>query len=509
MWAKLHLEPPLLKVLEITTANMKFSLVVLRSVAQQGTRVRLTFDLVPSWQSHYLDIQAVNPKDSLGKIKTEVFSNMYESLTEGNGDAMFQSSDEEYQRSDRRRSTTVIRSGFILNIFISFLCCIIPGIQESGRLKDRYFIPAAVIVLCQWYTVGEYGYVIKTFWKNATYQNLSDTTNCPSCNSTCFAKLPPEMLVIRTETVILLMGLIVSGALTLTLGVLYFRRNTRRMEYDGRRKLHLLPRVNDDLLDKDELDDLSDKDWLQTNCLLVVGIIITILTILTDQLCNTYFDFVGIHNFLNQEFFHPYQKAMYSVALSMTFWGYGATICACCLFHAMALRIRSRIRRTELTVLRSVSSREGFFAHTNNLIRYKTEMTSMFKPWFATHNAVFIPLLAGIIYEWVKVLQATENRLPRECFSRLMAAQISGTLLIVYKFAFPIMSASLVTNSFTKYFRNIAFSNKIKDARVTEILALSEYTGFEIFFIRVTPKLSILLLVSCFIGVLNVVAKVG
>ena len=436
---------------------------------------------------------------------------MYGSITESNCDILNSNKDRlpQSQSNARSRNTNVFKSGLIINLFISLLYCISPSIQQSGQLKDRYFIPAAVLSLSQWYAVGEYVYVVHTFWKNATYQNVTSSTKCTFCKNQCFKQLPPEMLVIRTETVILLMGLVVSGALTLTLGVLYFRRNTRRLEYDGRRKLHLLPRVNDDLLDIDEVDDLSDKDWLQTNGLLVVGILIFILAILTDQLCNTYFDFVGIHNFLSQKFFHFYQKSMYIVALSMLFWGYGATICACCLFHAMALRIRSRIHRTELTVLRSVRSREGFFAHTNSLIRYKTEMTSMFKLWFVSHNIVFTLLLAGIIYEWVEVLQATENTVPKACFSRLMASQASGTLLILYKFAFPIISGSLVTNSFTKYFRNIAFSNKIKDMEVTEILALAEYSGFEIFYIRVTPKLAIILLAACFIGVLKVVTQVG
>ena len=411
---------------------------------------------------------------------------------------------------DRSRSShNVFTNGFLLKFFISFFYGVIPCTHQSGQLKERYFIPATIIVLWSWYTIGEYCYVVNTFWKNATYQNLTESTKCPLCQSTCFKNLPPEMLVIRTETVILLLGLVVSGALTLTIGVLYFRRNTRRIDHGGRKRFYLLPRVNDDLLEEDGLDDLSDTDWLQTNCLLVVGILIVIFSILTDQLCNTYFDFVGIHIFVGQEFVPLYQKAMYIVALSMLFWGYGATICACCLFHAMALRIRSRIHRTELTVLSNVSSREGFFVHTNNLIRYKTEMTSMFKLWFASHNIVFILLLAGIVYEWIEVLQITENAAPKECFPILMASQLAGTLAIAYKFAFPIISASLVTNSFIKYFRNIAFSNKIREIEVTEILALAEYSGFEIFYIRVTPKLAVIVLASCFIGVLKVVTQVG
>ena len=435
---------------------------------------------------------------------------MYGSIAQSNGDVMLSPNEDsplQSQSNARRRSTNVFKSGLVLKFFISFLYGIIPRIQQSGQLKERYFIPAAILVLCQWYAVCEYCYVVHTFWKNATYQNVTNPSKCQLCTTPCFRDLPAEMLVIRTETVILLMGLVASGALTLSIGLLYFRKNTRRMEYGGGRRLYLLPRVNDDLLEIDELDDLSDKDWLQTNGLLVVGILIVVFSILTDHFCNTYFDFIGIHNFLSH--LHLYQKAMYFLALWMLFWGYGATICACCLFHAMALRIRSRIHRTELTVLRSVSSREGFFAHTNNLIRYKTEMTSMFKLWFATHNIVFILLLAGIIYEWVEVLQVTENAAPKTCFPVLMASQLAGTFAIAYKFAFPIISASLVTNTFIKYFRNIAFSNKIKDMEVTEILALAEYSGFEIFYIRVTPKLAIILLASCFIGVLKVVTQIG
>ena len=435
---------------------------------------------------------------------------MYGSLEETDDDFNCDTSgDEQIQITDRSERSNIIKSNVILKFFVSCFYGILPQFHQSRHYKEIYFIPAAILAVFQWLALAEYSYVVTNYWKNSTYQNLTSETKCKYYHCKCFKDLPPEMLVIRTETVILLMGLLISGAITVTLGTMYFRRNFRAMPFTNRRRLRLLPQVSGNLCDGDELNDLRSKDWIQVNALLAAGIIIVIFSIFTDQFFNTYFDFVGIHNFLKNKHLPAGQKVMYFLALSMLFWGYGATICACCLFHAMALRINSQIDNTELVVLANVHSREGFFVHTNNLIRYKTEMISMFKLWFASHNIVFILLLAGVIYEWIEVLQVTENTIPQSCFLNLMASQLAGTLAIVYKFAFPIISASLVTNRFNKYFKNIAFSNKIKDMNVTEILILTEQTGFEVFFIRVTPKLAVLLCVSCFIGVLKVVTQIG
>ena len=438
---------------------------------------------------------------------------MYGSLTEIHSDSTDDKRDDElfqFPSTDMGTRTNVVKSDLILKFFISCLYGIIPHVDLSGEHKDRYFIPAVFVVLSQWFAVAEYSYVVNTYWRSTKYQSYINTKEKSLCNTTCFRNLPSNMMVIPTETIILLMGLVVSGALTVTLGALYFRRTFKANTFSGRRRLCLLPRLGDHV-DGDELKSLSKKDWLQINGLLAAGILIVIFSIFTDQFYNTYFDFVGIHCFLHTKFPKTpseLQKYMYFYALSMLFWGYGATICACCLFHAMALRIKAQIYSTEKTVLTSVHSREAFFDHTETLVRYKKEMISMFRLWFVSHNIVFIILLAGIVYEWVEVLQLTEKTIPSECSKNLIMSQLSGTLAIVYKFAFPILSASLVTNRFKSYFKNIAFSNRIKDMSTIEILALAEHSGFEVFYIRVTPKLAILICASCFIGVLKVVAQV-
>ena len=391
---------------------------------------------------------------------------------------------------------SIFKSDRILRFFIYCLYGIVPCCRRSEH-GGRFILPA-ILALGQWYAVAEYSYVIGKFWKNETYQK-------PWTNKTCFTKLSGNMLKIPTESAILLMGLVISGALTVTLGAFYFRRNLNRIPIRGRRQSELFPRVNVNW--QDEHEDLSSKDWLQTNVLLAAGIFILTFAIFTDQFYNTYFDFVGIHNFLRNKSVTPGAEIMYYSALGMLFWGYGATICACCLFHAMALRIKTRVEDTESMVLKTVQSRESFFTYTNYLIRFKREMIKKFKIWFVSHNVMFIMLLAAIIYEWIKVFQ-NGSSVPKECLTNLIMSQLSGTLIILYKFAFPIMSASLVTHRFNNYFENIAYSNKIKDMDVTEILALAEHSGFEVFSVRITPKLALLIFASCFIGIVKVLAQV-
>lgn len=416
------------------------------------------------------------------------------------------------EKGERWESRKLYKSELILKILIYCLYGIFPGLVNSGRSSDWYLVPAVVVTTGQWFAVGEYIYVIARFWKSERFQNISSNNDCADPYMRCYTA--NYMTVIPTETVVLLMGLVFSGAITVVLGTIFFRENFRRTPVNGWRRFDLIPDMQDDPFEQAEnrLSDGDGTDWLHTNMLLAVGFLILGFSIFTDQAFNTYFDFVGIHNFLcvkGERAPSGRQKVMYYTALVMLFWGYGATICACCLFHAMAMRIKQRVSYTERVVLNNVCTKEEFLWHTNKLISYKKQMISRFKLWFTSHNVMFVILLAAMIYEWIEVLQQKGRSIPAECLPNLIVSQVSGTMIICYEFAFPILSASLVTDRFSKYFKNVAFSSTIKDMHATDILALAQHSGFDVLFIRVTPKVALLIFGSCFAGILKIATQGG
>ena len=430
---------------------------------------------------------------------------------------------------------SIWRSDRIMKFFICLLYGIFPGMLKTNERRICYLIPTILIVLLQWFAVFMYAYCINRFWiQNDKSLEHKGKDECINFIDAANGNIPPE-------TAILLMGLVISGAITVSIGAVYFHRRGNVFSRLSYAKFELLPEIQ--VRNENEDWDNIPKDWLSTNVLVGIGLLVMAYTIFTDQKYNTFYDFIGIHDFLNttnvtstapcpqtasvlnlsKHAGNPpkkadsKQKVLYYTALVMLFWGFGATICACCLFHAMANRITSRIKYTQEIILSRVRSRDDFFFYNRELHYYKDEMISKFKFWFASHNVMFVILLAAMIYEWIMLFRDTGStkkldKRTRDCRShcnnKLLMAQISGTLLISYKFAFPILSASKVTSCFRNFYMNIALSNKVQGLDVIELMALSKNSGFELYFIRVTPQLAVAIFISCFIGILKFVGDV-
>eukprot|EP00795_Rhopilema_esculentum_P016278 gene16277-7661_t len=358
----------------------------------------------------------------------------------------------------------------------------------------------------QWYSVCIYVYMVFSPWSkvlkfdNSSREKLVHEFGQDKCMKSIIER-STHMPIIPTETAVLLLGLVFSGAITATFGALYFRANDSVIARKGMSKFDLIPKIDSDFLDDDR--DFFSLDWLITNTLFLFGLLVMAFTIFTDQFYNTFYDFLGIHFFLHYKE-SALLNAGYYVAIFGLFWGYGATICACCLFHAMTQRMISRIDYKEKIIMSRVSSRLEFLRHNRELYQYRSELLLKFRYWFASHNMVFVVLLAAIIYEWLKVFKGKAIEAPSACQKNLFMSQLSGTLIIIYKFAFPIISASLVTNRFRKFYMKLATSDKIHGIELIECLTMAKKIGFELFSVRITPQLAITISLSCFIGILKV-----
>ena len=398
---------------------------------------------------------------------------------------------------------SMCKSDRIFKFFISVLFGIIP---RKTKTTFCFLLPSIVIAMMQWYSVCIYVHMVFSHWSkvqqftNSTRENLFHEFGQDECMKSII-KRSTHMPIIPTETAVLLLGLVMSGAITATFGALYFRANDSVIARKGMSKFDLIPKINSDFFDDD--GSFFSSDWLITNMLFLFGLLVMAFAIFTDQFYNTFYDFLGIHFFLYYQD-RPLLNTGYYVAIFGLFWGYGATICACCLFHAMTQRMISRIDYKEQIITSRVSSRLEFLRHNRELYQYRSELLFKFRYWFASHNMVFIVLLAAIIYEWLKVFKGKAIEAPSTCQKNLLMSQLSGTFIIIYKFAFPIISASLVTNRFRKFYMKLATSDKIRGVELIECLTMSKKIGFEIFSVRITPQLAITISLSCFIGILKV-----
>ena len=382
----------------------------------------------------------------------------------------------------------------ILKFFVCIFYGIIPSWLKNHQKKACSIIATVAVCILHWFAVGGYIYCNRKFW--------STTKTKTANNGTRSEQSIDSLPLIPQETLLLLVGLSTSGAITVTMAVHFFYlqgNNFSKKTKTQRRSFSLMPAIihaeGDQLLPAS----ISTQDWRNTNIIFAVGITSIIFILGTNLGTNTMFNFYGIRAFLTHTTIT--NKLIYYITLTMLFWGFIATVCACCIFHVMARYIIANIEQTQRLVLSQATTRAEFFMYHERLLTYRDKMAGKFKYWFAIHNSMFILLVAMMIYEWISFMKSSKYQ------HNYILSQTSGTVLICYKFAFPFISASLVTVKFKEFYVTIARSNRFPD--IPELLLLSNTFGFEVFGLRITPSVAVIVILSSCVGFLkNIVAVI-
>ena len=394
------------------------------------------------------------------------------------------------QKRTSERKCSVFCTSKILKLFVCVFYGILPQLFAEKRMKCLSFIIPLCFVLLQWYAIVGYAYCTDVFWVRSNAQGGSK-------NGTRISDDLPEIPI---ETLLLLLGLAVSGAITVSMAIYYFYSKNNDFSTSADNGFKLIPRIefeNQDDTDLiNEVTELSNKEWLVTNCWFCFGMVNVIFVIATDFGTDTLFDFHGIREFLYKT--TPSNRAIYIVAVTMLFWGFGCTVCACCIFHIMSRRIIMLIGHTKAVITDTAVTRKDFFNAHEKLLFYTEKMIDKFKYWFAIHNVMFIFLVAAMIFEWVTFMKTSKYE------HNYILSQVAGTMLICYKFAFPFFSASRVTVEFKEFYLDIVRSNKIEN--IPELLLLPNFFGFSIFGLRITPSMAMLVFISSFLGIMKFIS---
>ena len=429
-----------------------------------------------------------NPEENLRQaLLTDVLS--MDGMSELNNERSTDESDHQTLRP---------KNIFFTNKMIKFTVCvfygIIPCLFADHKTKHRSLLLPLCYVLLLWYSVFGYIYCTAKFWIRT--KDIINIRNITSNNNTEVSKRE-ELPEIPIETLLLLLGLALSGAVTVTMAVFYFY--TKNNDFSGIKNddFNMLPRLDlytsDDAEEIEHISDLPKKEWLIANILCIFGILNVIFVLATDFGTDTLFDFHGIRAFLKTT--TPSNRAIYIVAVTMLFWGFGGTVSACCIFHIMSRNLVMFIKYTERCILETALTRDEFFRLHERLIMYTERMIDRFKFWFAIHNSMFILLVAAMIFEWITFMRNSKYA------HNYILSQVAGTVLICYKFAFPLISASRVTVAFKELYVATFRRNQFKD--IPELLLLQNQFGFTIFGLRITPSIAILVFFSSFLGILK------
>ena len=413
------------------------------------------------------------------------------------GDKDQRSTDEfEYHAVSRPKS--ILYTDKIVKFFVCVFYGIIPCLFTDRKTKWYSFFLPLSFVLLQWYSVIGYIYCAEMFWIDSngysavSYQNAT-TNNTKARNIATLPEIP-------LETLLLLLGLAISGAITVTMAVVYFY--TKRNNFSGNKnsEFNVIPKISTNTSDDTEeiqpVHDLPEREWLVTNILLILGMLNIVFVLATDFATDTLFDFNGIRAFLKTA--TPPNQAIYILAVTGLFWGFGGTVCACCIFHIMSRNIIMFISYVEQLVIETAMCRDEFFKLHEHLVVYTEKMINKFKYWFAIHNSMFVILVAIMIFEWIRFMRHSKYA------HNYILSQVAGTMLICYKFAFPFFSASRVTVGFKGFYVRTFRRNQIKD--VPELLLLQNQFGFTLFGLRITPSIALLVFLSSFLGILKFIS---
>eukprot|EP00112_Aurelia_sp_Birch-Aquarium-sp1_P002596 Seg1289.5 transcript_id=Seg1289.5/GoldUCD/mRNA.D3Y31 product="hypothetical protein" protein_id=Seg1289.5/GoldUCD/D3Y31 len=376
-------------------------------------------------------------------------------------------------------NTRILQRCFCSDGILKFLVCICYGIIapcfKNHVEKKRYSTITIILMLLQWSSFMSYIYFVNTYWNDEKYG--------------------PTM---PTVVKFIQMGLIASCAFNLTLGAWFlYSKSANFTRHDGG-GISIIPQVRFSLPGNPNLDlPLKPKDWLFTNIFLLVGFMFSSVVIFIDFEYNTFYDFPGMHNFVAR--ISPIRRMHYHLSVTTEFFGFYATVCTICVYHALTRDLIHHIDVTEEYILTTAKDRDDFQAAIDTLLMYDKKLMQTIKWWFAVHTFFFTYLIVAIFVEWFQVFEDDIMKMKNPC--QLILAQMSGSFFIAFKFAFPFLSASRVTARYTKFYYRIARRCMIPN--LPRLSILHDNSGITLIGVRITTKLAVLAFLCSFLGALK------
>ena len=352
--------------------------------------------------------------------------------------------------------------------------------MSRHHTKRHHMYLSAILLILQWFSISMYIYCIKTYWTSGGGPRIP------------------------RDTMVVMVALNTSTAVSFTLSVIYFYQssNNFKSHLDNRAisSFNLVPNIRLGIQGKNAPASLSPEDWLLVNVLLAVGLIAIAGVFIGAFAFNAFMNFYGIHNFTAN--IRGPQSDLYLLAVAVVYWGFCATVCTCCIFHVSTRSIINNVELIERLMLSPTLSRHDFFEYHEALLQYSEKMMRSLRYWFAAHNIFFVFLILATVFEWINVIKSTEEKHIENY--NIWFAQLTGSCLISYKFAFPFISASRVTARFNLFYYNVARLTKVCD--IPDLAVLREHSGFKLFGFRITTSVAMVAIFSSFIGALKFIA---
>lgn len=185
--------------------------------------------------------------------------------------------------------------------------------------------------------------------------------------------------------------------------------------------------------------DLSKNQYRAINVALISGFLLVSWVLFGDVYYQVIFDLVNIKEAFLQNCHHvaACTGVFYTLAVSV-YWGLYSSVAVCCMFFSLCLVMTNDLSKGYTRIARCKGDvRNALIIHREVREQIADRVNSI-RIWFLIHMLFYVVVLLANIFEWWEAASDFH-------FAYEYMAQISGTLVVVYKFFFPFLSASYVT----------------------------------------------------------------
>ena len=190
---------------------------------------------------------------------------------------------------------------------------------------------------------------------------------------------------------------------------------------------------------QDWMRDLRKNQHRVINVALFTGLLFVSWVLFGDAYYQVIFDLVNIKEATLQNCHNPVacDSLFYTLAVSI-YWGMYSSIAVCCVFFSLCLVMTNDLSRGYARIAQCTGDvRNALLLHRHVRGQIAERVNNM-RVWFLVHMLFYVVVLLANIFEWWEAARQLQ-------FAYEYMAQIAGTLVVVYKFFFPFLSASYVT----------------------------------------------------------------
>lgn len=184
---------------------------------------------------------------------------------------------------------------------------------------------------------------------------------------------------------------------------------------------------------------LNTNQWLCVNIALYIGVVCVSFVLFGDAYYQVIFDLVNIKATMTANCDHKLTcDALFYTLATSVYWGLYSAVVVCCVFLCLCLQICNVLTNGYAQIENSTENVRDVLNVYAKLRQDIEETMNETKVWFLIHLLLNMLVIIANIYVWWEAATIFNH-------SYEYTAQFAGTLIVVYKFFFPFISASYVT----------------------------------------------------------------